>query len=437
VIKYNDLPDTPFPRELHRGHDWFANWEWVHALASRPDIFSWITPTSMVVLLAFALGAFARFSYIAFLVLLSVHVLVVLQHKSAHDWGLPLVALWGLAVVPWSEGIGVDRWRGSAQPERDYGFAVWFPGLMIGLAFLAAAYAKLDSSGLEWVTGGAVKYHFIEDSRQAPTTWGLWVAAHHPVAVLMSAAAILIEGTFIIHVFFRSLWVRAAFGVAGLALLVGFRVLQGVVWTQWWVLFLCFVPWQVIAHRLWRRAARGVPARPMTSSLGREAIAVTMLMIVVQAFASAHRFEAEPFVSDYGMYSWTWPSRDAFDRQMSRKYRRYRYREWTAGRTGEDISDSLSALPKAMDVLADATDRLRDGEQLGDAQREALAAIASAYRETYGRSMDAVAVHVSEQAFDWSSGRFRLTAGNERVGVLDLAAGRLMEPGSSRVADRQ
>jgi hypothetical protein len=436
VLKYNDLPDTPFPRELHRGVDWFANWSWVHTLATRPDIVSWITPISVVLLIAFAVGFSARPAYIAFLILLTVHVLVVLQHKSAHDWGLPLVTLWGLAVVPWSGGLGVDGWRQPRRTRRgDYGFALWFPGLMIGLAFLAAAYAKLDSSGLDWVTGGAVKYHFIEDSRQAPTTWGLWVAARPSIAVAMSAAAILIEATLILHVLFRRAWVRAAFGVAGLALLVGFRVLQGVVWTQWWVLFLCFVPWEAIAARL-SRVHVPAPAHGGISPLGRAAIIVATLMIVVQVFASAHRFEAEPFVSDYGMYSWTWRSRDAFDRQMARKYRQYRYHEWTGRGPGEDISGSLGAIPKAGDVLADAVDRLRAGQALDDGQRHALDAIANAYREAYGRNLDAVAVAVSEQAFDWSAGRFRATSDNEQVGVLELGAGRLVKAATRRLAGR-
>ena len=436
VLKYNDLPAAPFPRELHRSQDWFANWEWVHALASRPDLVAWITPVAVGLLLAFAVGVFAQPAYIAFLVLQTVQVLVVLQHKSAHDWGLPMVALWGLAVVPWHEGAGIDRVRGRVPPpDRDYGFAVWFPGLMIGLAFLAAAYAKLDSSGVEWITGGAVKYHFIEDSRQAPTTWGLWAAARHQVAVALSAGAILIEATFILHVLCRNASVRAAFGVAGLALLVGFRLLQGVVWTQWWVLFLCFVPWQVIAERVWR-AKKLMPVPSKLPSLSPEAVAVVVLMLVVQVFASAHRFEAEPFVSDYGMYSWTWPSRAAFDRQMGRKYRRYRYREWTDGRAGDDVSGSIRALPKAEDVVADAVDRLRHGEPLADVQRHALAAVADTYREAYGRRLDAIVVEVSEQVFDWSRGRFRPASEHERVGVLDLHAGRLTTTDTARIADR-
>ena len=436
VLKYNDLPDTPFPRELHRGVDWFANWDWVHALASRPGIASWITPVSLVLLLAFAVGLAARSAYIAFLVVLTAHVLVVLQHKSAHDWGLPLVALWGLAVVPWSKGAGVDAWRRPRQTHSgDYGFAVWFPGFMVGLAFLAAAYAKLDSSGLDWITGGAVKYHFIEDSRQAPTTWGLWVAAHPAAAVAMSAAAILIEGTFILHILFRNAWVRAAFGLAGLALLVGFRILQGVVWTQWWVLFLCFVPWDGIAVRL-SKVELPAPGRGSVARLGPAAMIVAALALVIQVFASAHRFEAEPFISDYGMYSWTWPSRDAFDRQMARKYRQYRYREWTGDGAGQDISGALRALPKASDVLADAVDRLRHGQALDDEQRHALEAIANAYREAYGRSLEAVAVDVSAQAFDWSAGRFRALSDNEQVGVLELGAGRMVQAATPRVAGR-
>jgi hypothetical protein len=136
------------------------------------------------------------------------------------------------------------------------------------------------------------------------------------------------------------------------------------------------------------------------------------------------------------MYSWTWPSRAAFDRQMGRKYRRYHYREWTDGGPGDDVSGSISALPKAEDVVADAVDRLRRGEALDDIQRHALAAVAAAYREAYGRGLDALVVDVSEQAFDWSRGRFRPASEHERIGVLDLRAGRLMTTDTARNADR-
>jgi hypothetical protein len=426
VIKYDDLPGAPFPRELHRSYDWFADWGWVHALASRPDLEAWSTPLCIMLLAAFTIGAFARPAYLAFLVILTAHVLVVLQHKSAHDWGLPLVTLWGLAVVPWGDGAGItmstpNSTTPNSQGARanDNGFAVWFPGLMLGLAFAAAAYAKFDSSGLDWITGGAVKYHFIEDSQQAPTTWGLWIASHDAAAVAFSTAAIVVEALFFLHVFLPSAWVRGAFGLAGLALLLGFGILQGVVWAQWWLLFLCFVPWEAIAKRRFR--TRPAPASTLAPPLRGLPAAVMGALLIVQMFASAHRLEAEPFVSDYGMYSWTWPSRDAFDAQMRRKYRRYSYRQWQSGREGEDVTSRIHELPKAGDLFAEVIDVLRAGQRPDAARRRALAVASASYEQRYGKPLGELLVLVDEQAFDWTFGRFYVKSDHQPVGLVELS----------------
>ena len=53
-------------------------------------------------------------------------------------------------------------------------------------------------SGPAWINDGVVKYHFIEDAPAAPVSWGLWVAAHHPVAVAASAASLMAEAGLIL-----------------------------------------------------------------------------------------------------------------------------------------------------------------------------------------------------------------------------------------------
>jgi hypothetical protein len=421
VLEYADLPDTPFPRELHRSYDWFANWDWVHALASNPALEQWTTPVSLVLLGMFGAGVLARPSYLLLLGVLTAHVFVVLQHKSAHDWGLPLVTLWGLAVVPWGDAPGLATLMGKQAGKENYGFAVWFPGLMIALAFAAAAIAKLDSSGIAWVTGGAVKYHFIEDAPQAPTNWGLVVAANDAGAVAMSAGAIAVEALFIGHIFFRSAWVRIMFAIPGLLLLVGFRVLQGVLWTQWWVLFLCFVPWQAIAARLFGPARTVVPST--TLPLGGAAATAVAVLVAIQVFATAQRFEAEPFISDYGMYSWTWPSREAFDAYLARKYRRYVYRLPDDPSAAGDVTSRLGDLAKATDLLADIIDAARAGEPPGERRQQALQSMAKAYRDAYGQPLTRVLVLVDEQVFDWTDARFVMKADDRLLGTLDVATG--------------
>jgi hypothetical protein len=356
-----ELPATALPVELHRSADAFADWRWVHWLALHPAVNALVLAVALAGLALFTAGVLPRVTYAIGLAALTARVFVVLQHRSAHDIGLPLVALWGLLLVPWDAALTVVPRR--HEPPRDadaHGFAIWWPGAVLGTALLAAAYAKLDTSGMDWILGGAAKYHFVEDFKRAPTTWGLWIATHPGWAVAASLGAIVVEALLVIHIFFRQWWVRAVAGVASLSLLAGLYLLQGHFWPLWWVMLLAFVPWGPLAGMLRPIEMESLAFHPGIRP--RHVVLVTAI-VCIQLFASARRVEVEPFVSDYGMYSWTWPSTDAFDRQLTRKYRVYHY--VAANAAEDDVTDRLRGLPKAMDTLADAIDRVREGGDLG------------------------------------------------------------------------
>lgn len=434
LVKYDDLPRSPFPGEMHRSYDWFAQWEWVHWLAARPDAAALVLTATLTAIVLFTVGLFTRLAYAATLVGLIVHVLIVLQHKSAHDWGLPLVTLCGLAIAPWGDARSLDeairRWRGAPgrrlQRGEAYGFALWLPGLTVSLAFAAAAFAKLDTSGLEWIVGGAVKYHFAEDANQAPSGWGLFVASRNGLAVMMAAAAVLIESTFFLIVFMRNARARAVFGAAGLTLLAGFYTLQGVLWLQWWILFLAFVPWELIARRL---ASTAPGARVWKDvSLSPAHVGLIMVLVLQQIVASSQRLELEPFLSDYAMYSYTWPSEQAFDAAMQRKFRRYRFRARSGSGSEAEITSQIDGLPKATDTLNDLLDTLRSGAPVPTRLIEAARAVAVAYESEYRQTLGVMRVLLDERAFDWTRGRFYWKAERTELGTLDLAAGRLSPP---------
>jgi hypothetical protein len=415
-----ELPGTALPMELHRAADGFADWMWVHWLALHPEANSLVLTIALVALALFAAGVAPRVTYTTALAALTVRVFVVLQYRSAHDIGLPLVALWGLVLVPWDAGLMLVP-RQPVRETRDtaLGYAIWWPGAALGLALLAAAYAKLDTSGLGWALGGAAKYHFVEDFARAPTTWGLWVATQPVWAVVASCGAVAIEGLVVIHLFFRHWLVRAAAGLAVLALLAGLYLLQGHFWPLWWGMLLAFVPWDVLARML--RAADPRAFVPH-SAIPKYATQFVTALVCVQLFASARRVEVEPFVSDYGMYSWTWPSTDAFDRQISRKYRVYHYVVASEGET-LDITDRLRALPRAIDTLADAVDRLREGSGLASSDREALRTVGAMYQSAFSVPISELTVFRDEQAFDWQRGRFYQSANHEPTGTIDLSNG--------------
>ncbi len=96
-----ELPAAPLPLELHRDAGVFADWAWVHWLALHPDINAAVLALALVALALFAAGIYPRITYVVAMLALTVRALVILQYRSAHDIGLPLVALLGLVLVPW------------------------------------------------------------------------------------------------------------------------------------------------------------------------------------------------------------------------------------------------------------------------------------------------------------------------------------------------
>ncbi len=153
--------------------------------------------------------------------------------------------------------------RSIAQPPGPrYGYSVWVPALAFGVAFAAAAWAKLTvpPGWTSWVLNGTVKYHFITDSVNAPVQWGLQLAAHPWLAVLASLVAIAIELLVVTAAFIRNEWYRLAMGLGAVCLIAGFGVFMGVFWPGWWVPLLGFLPWQAMSRPTSALRELGEPA---------------------------------------------------------------------------------------------------------------------------------------------------------------------------------
>jgi hypothetical protein len=150
LLVYDPIRAVPLPEQ--RVYSPLAELGWVRALAA--------SETGMATL--------------RFVAAVTLHAALLLVRRGVHDWGLPVVTLLALLVVPWGDSppLHVLRRGGDAQdrtrPSQAYGFAVWLPGLMLGLAFAAAAYAKLEGSGLACITDGTVRYSFVEDGLRPP-----------------------------------------------------------------------------------------------------------------------------------------------------------------------------------------------------------------------------------------------------------------------------
>lgn len=253
---------TPLPLEQQRQQDAVARLGLVRDLAAGVDAFQSARLVACVALAFFVAGLMPRLSLaVAALCLLLLDALMVTQ-GSIHNWGLPMVTMFLLLLAPWERSLGVStmraRWRGQndAAATLPLGLAVWIPALTLSAAFLAAAHTKLDVSGIEWITGGAVRYHFIDDSVHAPTQLGLRLAGSDMAAVGLSLSAIVLEGGFWLVMLFRRAAVRLIFGAAATGLLLGFYFLQGVFWPGWWALLLAFLPWELVAQQLVERLPR-------------------------------------------------------------------------------------------------------------------------------------------------------------------------------------
>jgi len=302
-----------------------------------PWIADGITAWLIVWGVLFVAGAAARFSFGMLTIGVFAWADLYTIDISHHTVSVLLVTLVCLLGARWGDAWSVDAWRrgASAGPKgpapraekgpapqarrpgpfgpgaspQAYGFTVWVPSFVLGVAFAAAAFAKLFQGGLGWILNGTVKYHFLSDSREALVDWGLRATQYDAVAVLLSFGAIAIEALVILGVLARGYVPRLAAGVAALLLLSGFVFFQGVIWPGWWMLLLSFLPWHRVGAAPPAPLAR--PAPPAYQPI------VVLVLIALQTVISLLRVEVSPMLSAYDMYSTTYASPADFEAKAS------------------------------------------------------------------------------------------------------------------------
>ena len=407
-VVFTDPPSAQ-PLELHRNYSWLADWSLVHAVAASATACRVLHGITLALAGLFIVGLWTRPAYVALVVSIFASRLVQLHSRGTHDWDLLMLTLFALTVVPWGDGFSLDA-RLTRRPGEEvragplYGLAIWIPGFTLGLAFAAAAYAKLTNGDLAWITSGAVKYHFIEDAANAPVTWGLWVAAHPSAAVLLSLGAVVTEACFISIIFVRSPWRRLLLGGGGLSLMVGFYVFQGVLWAPWLMLFTALLPWPLLDR------GAGVPVATAPLRVGHVLLLGTLA--VQQALASISAVEVEPLLSNYSMYSSTFESPEAFERARYRKMQRLRF---TA--EGADVSARVQAIQNASENLLDAAEDIAAGQRIREQVMTPLLGVRNEYQARYGIDLDVVTVTAERITFDWQQGRFNPLT---RVRIADV-----------------
>ena len=309
--------------------------EWLRA---RPALVDLIGPWLLVTGIAFIAGLLTRLSYALFVAGAIVWAFVAVSFDSTHPHSTLMLTLVALLPSRWGDGFSIDRWlhparnaagtpgcsarlRRRGQPA--YGYSVWAPGLIVGIAFAAAAWSKLTrpDGWTTWVLNGTVKYHFITDSVNAPVDWGLQLAAHPKLAILASFVAVAIEALAITAAFTRSESYRLGMGLASLSLVAGFRIFMGVLWLGWWIPLLGFLPWQRISDltsrlkpapthevRTWGPASAG-RSRLITAAQ----VAMIVFLLGQQVVVSALGIERAPMFTHYPMYPYTFNSPEEFN----------------------------------------------------------------------------------------------------------------------------
>lgn len=256
----------------------FPAMDWIRPFAAEPTFVAGLHWLLLAALAVFAAGLWSRAVFALVVVTFELWCFVFALGTGAHPLGLLPLALPIMLLVPWGEGIGLARRPPSSRVP--YGFAPWVLGLSLGIAFLAAAYSK----GTAWALNGTVRYHFMVDADVALVPWGLWIARHPVLAVLVSSVVVVGELVSILAMFWRRPWWRAAMGLMVAGLLAGFSVFHHAIWPAWWVLLLGFVPWEWLnaqEHPVGEvRPVRGLPA---------VAVAAVGLLVLQQFVVSVKR----------------------------------------------------------------------------------------------------------------------------------------------------
>ena len=304
-------------------------------LRGHPWVVTLLTPWLLLTGVGFTAGLFTRVTFPLFVagVLVWAYVATSISITSIHPYGSFVLSLVALLPSAWGDAFSVDAWlrrkRGQASAAQPagwrYGYSVWVPGLVVGVAYAAAAWAKLNvpPGWTDWVLNGTVKYHFIGDSVNAPVDWGLQFARFPFAAILASFGVVAIEGGLVTAAFVRNEWYRLTLGVAALLLFSGFYLFMGVFWPAWWILLLSFLPWRRLGMYLTTTSRRSTEyaSTPRRDLLSAAQLVVIIVVVAQQLVSSSLRLERAPMFSWYDMYSGTFASPEAWSASRRPLYR--------------------------------------------------------------------------------------------------------------------
>lgn len=178
--------------------------------------------------------------------------------------------------------------------------------LSMALAYFGSGYAKLRASGLLWADGHTLQGHLLLLHLQEDAAFGLWIAQHYWVCVILGVATLAFELTFIVVPFLprdsRVRWMYVCGGVIfhG-AIAVAMRITHFLPYMG--LSYLVFVHWSR-ASIVWGRggaSAAEVPDASRPVGVGPWAGAFICGLVSVLVLCIVWRVEFWPF-SDYGVF---------------------------------------------------------------------------------------------------------------------------------------
>jgi hypothetical protein len=168
-----------------------------------------------------------------------------------------------LAVSRAGDGCSVDAWLRARRSEPaagasgEYSWPIRAIWVMTAVIFFSAGFAKLRHSGLTWVFSDhlaivLVRHQYFVSDGEPLTSWGLAIAAYPWAPRLFAAVSLATEVLYPLALFSRR--ARLVLVPAGIAFLVGIRLLMGPTFEPFVICSVFWVPWSRVAAKV--RAAR-------------------------------------------------------------------------------------------------------------------------------------------------------------------------------------
>lgn len=135
----------------------------VRWLSAHPTVVQELRTWLQVSGVLFIAGFFSPLSFACFVGAFLMWACVYTLTTSAHAVAVLGVTLVCLLPARWGDAWSIDavlrRLLGRPHPlssGRQYGFAFWIPRLVLGMAFLSAAWSEVAGGGLDWILNGTV-----------------------------------------------------------------------------------------------------------------------------------------------------------------------------------------------------------------------------------------------------------------------------------------